>query len=45
MSVKAVGKQWQVKPRFAGNCFNVGFLLSLLFDPEDGSDLSLRNVD
>jgi hypothetical protein len=25
-------------------CFHAGFLLGLFFDPEDGSDMFLRNV-
>jgi hypothetical protein len=25
-------------------CFHAGFLLSLVFDPEDGGDIFLRNV-
>jgi hypothetical protein len=25
-------------------CFHAGFLLALFFDPEDGSDMFLRNV-
>jgi hypothetical protein len=27
------------------DCFQAGFLLSLFFDPEDGGDMFLRNVD
>jgi hypothetical protein len=26
-------------------CFQVGFLFGIFFDPEDGGDMSLRNVD
>jgi hypothetical protein len=26
-------------------CIHAGFLLGLFFDPEDGSDMLLRNVD
>jgi hypothetical protein len=26
-------------------CFHAGFLLGLFFDPEDGNDIFLQNVD
>jgi hypothetical protein len=32
------------KPALLATCFHAGFLLGLFFDPEDGSDMFLRNV-
>jgi hypothetical protein len=34
-------------PNFKGHatCFHAGFLLGLFFNPEDGGDMFLQNVD
>jgi hypothetical protein len=42
MNISALSSGFKNNP-FA-TCFHAGFLLGVFFDPEDGSDMFLRNI-